>query len=159
VPGRYLLLCYFHAKDGVPHFAKGMVKEVTVAGPVAAAPPAPAVTQLEMIDFGYKMWPALPAGRQTIRVLNPTGQGHEVLIKRLTEGVTLEAGRAWIDSAAPKGPSPWIAWGGVNMEPGDTVFMTADFPAGYYRLVCFYKLAGEEQNHAERGMDEYIVVN
>jgi hypothetical protein len=45
------------------------------------------------------------------------------------------------------------------MEPGDTVFMTADFPAGHYRLVCFYKLAGEEKNHAQRGMDRFIVVN
>jgi hypothetical protein len=159
-PGRYVLLCYFHAADGVPHFAKGMVKEVIVAGPVTAAPPAAPVAQVDLVDFGYKLSAPIPSGTQTLRVLNPSGQGHEVIIKRLKAGVSLEEGKAWIArSEAAKGPSPWIAWGGVNMEPGDTVFMTADFPRGDYRLVCFYKLPGDSLNHAERGMDTFITVN
>lgn len=159
-PGRYALLCYFHAADGVPHFAKGMVKEVIVAGPVMAAPPAPPATELALVDFGYTLSAPIPAGHQTLRVVNPSLQGHEAIIARLKEGVTLEEGKAWIarpDSA--KGPSPWVAWGGVNMEPGDTVFMTASFPKGDYRLVCFYQLPGDSLNHAARGMDTFIAVN
>jgi hypothetical protein len=159
LPGRYLLLCYFHAKDGVPHYAKGMVKEVMVAGPVTGAASLPPAAQVEMVDFDYHVSAPLPAGRQTIRVLNPSGQAHEVLFKRLAPGTSLEAGQAWIAAGGREAPSPWLTWGGVSMEPGDTVFMTADFPAGHYRLVCFYRLPGEDRNHAERGMDRSITVN
>jgi plastocyanin len=159
LPGRYLLLCYFHASDGLPHYAKGMVKEVVVAGPVTAAASLPPATQVEMVDFDYPVSAPLPAGRQTIRVLNPSGQAHEVLIKRLAPETSLEAGRAWIAAGGQVAPSPWLSWGGVSMEPGDTVLMTADFPAGHYRLVCYYRLPGETKNHAERGMDRFIVVN
>lgn len=158
-PGRYVVLCYFESADHIPHFAKGMVKEVVVAGPVTPAPPSDPVSQVDLVDYSYVISAPLPAGRHTIRVVNPSGQGHEVIFKRLRDDVSLEAGRAWIDSAEmAKGRSPWDTWGGVNMEPGDTVFMTADFPAGTYRMSCYYMLPGDSLDHAQRGMDMFVTM-
>lgn len=162
-PGTYVLLCYFHT-DGAPHFAKGMIKEVVVAGPApepARAAPAHQV-EVAMVDFGFDLPAVMPAGTRTIRVVNPSSQPHEMLVSRLADGVTLEDARAWEDSAESlrKGPSPWTSIGGVgDIAPGDTIYMSTDFRKGTYRLACYYILPGEKQNHAARGMKQYVEVS
>lgn len=74
--------------------------------------------------------------------------------------MTLADTRAWEDAGEGRGPSPWIPMGGVReVAPGDTLYMTREFPRGTYRLACFYVTPGARENHARLGMQTYIEVN
>jgi hypothetical protein len=159
-PGVYVLLCYFSAPDHQPHFAKGMIREVMVQGEApASAPPIPDV-EVELVSFGFNLSKPLTAGSQVIRVVNPSGEPHEMIISRLKDGFTLEQAKARADSAEPKGPSPWENYGGVaDLTPGDTTTMTATLTPGTYRMFCYFQKEGETQNHAQRGMDRYFTVD
>ncbi len=153
VPGVYVMLCYFSAPDHQSHFAKGMVRELIVRGTApSAAPPQPDL-EVQLVSFGFGISAPVTAGTRIIRVVNPSDQPHEMIISRLKDGFTLEQAKARADSAEPKGLSPWENYGGVaDLTPGDTTVMTAAFSPGTYRMFCFFQAAGEEKNHAERGM-------
>lgn len=159
-PGVYVLLCYFHT-DGAPHFARGMIKEVTVTGAAQPlAPPPRHDAEIVMVDYGYEMPVPLAAGTRTLRVVNPSPQPHEVIIARLKDGMTLEDVRTWEEAGAGNDSSPWVAMGGVgDVGAGDSLYMTRDFPRGTYRLACFYVTPGAKENHARLGMKTYIEVN
>ncbi len=159
-PGTYVMICYFSAPDHQPHFAKGMIKEITVRGEAQpAAPPQPDV-EVQLVSFGFNVSTPITAGVHTIRVRNTSEQPHEMVVSRLKDGFTLEQAQARADSAEPKGPSPWKNYGGVaDLEPGDSITMTAEFPPGTYRMFCFFQDEGEKLNHAARGMSQVFTVD
>ena len=160
VPGVYVMLCYFSAPDHEPHFAKGMIREIMVTGPEQmAALPSPDL-EVALVDYSFVVSTPITAGTRVIRVINTSGQAHEMILSRLKDGVTLEQAKARADSAEPKGPSPWENYGGVaDLTPGDTTVMTATFTPGTYRMFCFFQGKDEKLNHAERGMMQMITVN
>jgi hypothetical protein len=160
-PGVYVMLCYFTAPDHQPHFAKGMIKEVIVrpAEPVEAPAMTPDI-DVQLVDFAFQVSKPLTAGVHTIRVTNPSAQAHEVVLSRLKDGVTLEQARARADSANPKGPPIWEAYGGVgDLAPGDTIVMTARFTPGHYQMRCMFQNKGETMNHSARGMQLSFTVD
>ncbi len=159
-PGRYVMLCYFGDSTHVPHFAKGMIKEVIVTKGATLAVQPPADLQIRTIDYGYTFSTPLKAGTRTIAVVNPTHQGHEMIMGRLKDGFTVEQARAHDDSTDPTGPSPWEQAGGVgDLAPGDTILMNATFKPGTYRLFCYFSVAGDSLNHYQHGMRTIITVD
>jgi hypothetical protein len=159
IPGVYVMLCYFSAPDHEPHFAKGMIREIVVTGRAAPAALPPADIEVALVDYSFTVSGPITAGAQTIRVINPSGQAHEMIIARLKDGHTLEEAKARADSTEPKGPSPWENYGGVaDLVPGDTTVMTAAFTPGTYKMFCFFQSKGERMNHAERGMTQFFTV-
>lgn len=160
VPGRYVMLCYFGDSLHVPHYAHGMVKEFIVAGPARSVAAVAPDLEVRTVDYDYTFSTPITAGHRTLRVINPMQQGHEMIMVRLKEGYTMEQARAWEDSTATKGPSPWERFGGVgDLSPGDTIVMSADFRPGTYNLYCYFKNKGNPKNHYDMGMNKYITVN
>ena len=77
-PGHYALLCFIPSSDRVPHFAKGMHRDLWVVGtPVRASEPRPDI-EIQLVDYAFALSAPLVAGRQTLKVHNAGPQHHEV---------------------------------------------------------------------------------
>src|SRR5205085_6427489 len=66
-PGDYAVLCFLTGADGIPHFAKGMIKPITVTaatGATAATKPNTTIT-ITLKDFDFDSPSTLPAATNT----------------------------------------------------------------------------------------------
>jgi len=151
-PGNYALLCFIPSADGVPHFAKGMVRPLTVtasSGPDAAAPTADIVMKLS--DYTFTPSTPLTAGKHTIRIENAGPQSHELFLVRLAPGKKASDLPAWV--AKMEGPPPAIPLGGVPaMSPNMVSYITVDLTPGDYALMCFIPDAKDGKPHFTHGM-------
>lgn len=161
-PGRYALVCFVDVPGGVPHVARGMVKELTVtpaaAGAPAAAAPSPDVV-LTLRDYRFDLSKPLARGRQTIEVRTAANtQPHEVELIRLAPGKTAEQMLAWLTK--PEGPPPGQGLGGVAATvPGSTNYFTAELTPGSYLLICFLPDAKDGKPHFMHGMTQTVTVS
>ena len=157
--GSYAVLCFVESADRVPHFAKGMIREITVVPVDAAAGPGPAAdARLVLQDYTFTLSPALAAGRRTVKVENGGPQLHEVEFVRLQPGKTAADVLAWFKSKA--GPPPGEPFGGTAaLQPGAVNLVTANFTRGDYALLCFVPDAGDGRRHVAHGMVAQIRVN
>jgi CubicO group peptidase (beta-lactamase class C family) len=161
-PGRYALVCFVDVPGGVPHLAKGMIKELTVTpaagGATVAAAPAPDVV-LTLRDYQFDLSKPLARGRQTIEVRTaPNTQPHEVELMRLAPGKTAEQMLAWLEK--PEGPPPGQGLGGVAATvPESTNYFTADLTPGSYLLICFLPDAKDGKPHFVHGMTKTVTVS
>jgi len=157
-PGSYALLCFVPSADGTPHFAKGMVRPLTVVADSGATAPAPeADVTMTLKDYSFSLSKPITAGRHTIKVESDGSQAHEVVLARLAPGKKAADLPAWIEK--PNGPPPAEPIGGVPaMAKGHTAFVTADFTPGDYALVCFLPDAKDGKPHFVHGMVEQIHV-
>ena len=157
--GSYAVLCFVESGDRVPHFAKGMIREITVVPGNATARLEPAAdARLVLEDYTYTFSPRLAAGRRTLKVENSGPQLHEVEFVRLQPGKTAADVLAWFKSK--EGPPPGEPFGGTAvLQPGAVNFVTADFTRGDYALLCFVPDAGDGRRHIAHGMVSQIRVN
>lgn len=157
-PGNYALLCFIPSADGVPHFAKGMVRALTVVPDSGAAAPAPtADLTMTLNDYSFTTSKPITAGRHTIKVENDGTQSHELLLARLTPGKKAADIPAWV--AKPDGPPPGEPIGGVPaMAKGRVAYVTADFAPGDYAFICFLPDAKDGKPHFTHGMIEQVHV-
>jgi uncharacterized cupredoxin-like copper-binding protein len=157
--GQYVLMCLVDIPDHVPHFAKGMVRPLTVAaasGPATAEPTADATVTLA--DYNFAVQGALTAGKHTIKIVNKGPQPHEFELIRLAPGKTARDMMAWIDN--PNGPPPGNAVGGVvAIVPGVSGYFTADMPAGDYAFFCFIPDGKDGKPHVEHGMVKEVKIS
>ena len=109
-PGNYMLVCFFTAADGKPHFMKGMTKMFVVkpAG-TAMAMPAGDVT-ITTKDYSFEITPSITAGTHTIRMVNAGPQLHEITVLKVAPGKTMAQVQAWMGSDM-KGPPPFVEMG------------------------------------------------
>jgi hypothetical protein len=158
-PGNYALICFIPSADGTPHFAKGMVRPLTVtasAGPAAPAPTADIVMTLS--DYTFTTSKPLTAGKHTIRIDNGANQTHEVFIARLAPGKKASDITDWV--AKPNGPPPADPLGGVSgMAKGTTSYMNVDLIPGDYALICFVPDAKDGKPHFTHGMIQQVHVS
>lgn len=151
-PGNYALLCFIPSADGVPHFAKGMVRPLTVtasSGPEAPAPTADIV--LKLSDYTFTPSTPLTAGKHTIRIENAGPQSHELFLVRLAPGKKASDLPAWVDKMV--GPPPAIPLGGVPaMAPNMVSYITVDLTPGDYGFFCFIPDAKDGKPHFTHGM-------
>ncbi len=159
MPGSYAMLCFIPSADGIPHLAKGMIRdlEVVPAPPARDEPEPHPDARLTLNDFGFELTPGLKAGRRTIRVENIGPQPHEVVLARLAPGKTLADARSWLEHR--EGPMPGEPYGGtVALHAGQVNFVTADFSRGEYVLLCFVPDSGDGRPHVAHGMIRQISV-
>jgi len=159
-PGRYVLLCYFRDPDHLPHWVKGMIKQVIVTPSRRGAPATTPDLEVRMVDYAFQLSAPVKAGLRTIAVINPSVNPHEMIVARLKEGQQLAEALADPDYGHPTLQSPWQMIGGVgDLHPGDTIFMSASFPAGTYQLTCYFGTRGDSMSHFMRGMHQVFTVN
>ena len=157
--GNYALLCFIPSADGVPHFAKGMVRPLTVTVNSGADTPAP-TADIVMTLNSYTFTPSKPitAGKHTIRLENAGSQSHEVFLARLDPGKKAQDIPTWLMKM--DGPPPAEPMGGVPaMAPKMVSYFTADFTPGDYALICFLPDEKDGKPHFTHGMIQQFHVN
>jgi hypothetical protein len=121
---------------GVPHFAKGMIKALTVTASTATAALPVATDSITLADYAFKLSRPLSAGSHTFRVVSEANQPHEVELLKLAPGKKAADVLAWIKN--PNGPPPGEGIGGTApAAKGIPVYFTADITPGDYVLLCF----------------------
>lgn len=157
-PGNYALVCFVPSADGVPHFAKGMVRPLTVTASADAAAPAPtADIVMTLSDYSFTTSKPITAGRHTIQIENAGTQSHELMLARLAPGKKAEDVPKWAEK--PSGPPPAEPIGGVPaIAKGTKAYITADFTPGDYAFVCFIPDAKDGKPHFEHGMVKQVHV-
>lgn len=154
--GAYALVCFVpDFSDGVPHFAKGMVKELTVTGKAGTAKLPQAKATVNLKDFAFEM-PKLSAGKLAVHVVNRGPQSHEWVLVQLAPGKTPDAFLGWVGAAMAgkvEGPPPGqFVGGGPNMASGKEVVVNLDLKAGSYVALCFIEDPKTGKPHAALGM-------
>jgi hypothetical protein len=134
--GNYAMLCVVDVPGGVPHFAKGMIKGLTVTASAGSSSFPAATDTVTLNDYSFKLSRPLTAGSHTFRVVSEANQPHELELIKLAPGKKASDVLAWIQN--PKGPPPGEGIGGTAPAvKGVPVYFKADLSAGDYVLVCF----------------------
>jgi hypothetical protein len=152
VPGNYVMLCFVDVPNGVPHFAEGMVRPLTVTPVTTADAAAPAAdVSVSLSDYNFALSQPLTSGRHIIKVEAAPGQPHELVLIRLAPGKTAKDLLAWM----PKmhGPPPGDVVGGASPSvSGTPVYVSVDLAPGKYMLICFLPDAKDGKPHFAHGM-------
>jgi hypothetical protein len=160
-PGNYALLCFLESDDGMPNFAKGMVKSFTVAAGESGGNAPKADSMVTLADFNFLGdVTSLPAKKTVIEVKNGGPQPHELTTIKLNNGVTVDQLKALLNSdTPPAGPPPIDDAGGLGaLQANLTGFVEFDLKAGNYAFVCFVPDAATGKPHAALGMIKAITV-
>ena len=158
-PGNYAIICFIPSSDGVPHFAKGMMKAFTVVPDPSAPTELPeADVIVSLTDYDFTFSTPLTAGQHRILIRNDGPQIHELYMAKLEPGKTLGDFLAWSETL--KGPAPSTTFSGVaNLNPGHQNLVTVDVTPGDYVLICFVPDAGDGKPHFAHGMAKQITVS
>jgi hypothetical protein len=151
--GTYALICVINSADGVPHMAKGMMRELTVTPATAATAATPLVGDVTITLADYSFTPSTPltAGKHTIRVVNSGPQPHEVVFVRLQPGKTGAEFAAFAEK--PEGAPPGELLGGASFIAGPVEnFVELELTPGNYAMMCFVPDAKDGKPHVAHGM-------
>ena len=151
-PGHYVAFCHVKSPDQVLHFAKGMMKELTVVP--AARPPAPwpsADLTVTLREYTFAWSRAPSRGWHRIAVRNLGSQRHELILSRLAPGKTTQDFIRWMNTQ--QGRPPVVPWGGTTDLPaGGSMLIEVYLEPGMYSTVCRVRDAGNGRPHDEHGM-------
>ena len=151
-PGNYALLCMIPSSDMMPHFAKGMVRPLTVTGTATGATVPAADVTLSISERGFAFSGPVTAGARTIRVENSNATPHEVIVIKLNDGATASDLVAWLLDGM-QGPPPGSGRGGtVALEQGAWNLVHTAFTPGNYALVDFMPNPADGRPNAAHGM-------
>ena len=165
-PGRYAAFCHVKSPDNVLHFAKGMLKLITVtpeqrgraqpmAGARAGLPEADLTVTLS--DYAFRFSHSPTRGRHRIAVTNRGRQAHEFILSKLAPGKTSADFVHWMDTQ--EGAPPVRPHGGAtDLPPGGTIVLDMDLEPGRYSAVCRVRDAVDGQPHDRHGMMTDFVV-
>lgn len=156
-PGSYVAFCHVKSRDRVLHFAKGMMKMVTVSGGrVSGRLPAADLT-VTLTDYKFTFSHPPTRGPHTIAVTNRGTQPHEFILSKLAAGKTSHDFVHWMDTQ--DGPPPVIPSGGTtDLPPGGTMVIQVDLDPGTYSVVCRVRDAHDGETHDRHGMLTQFVV-
>lgn len=146
--GTYALICFIPGEgDGVPHFAEGMVGQLdVVAGDTPAVPTADATYKVAK-GKAVEGPATLTAGRHTLKFeVAAGGDQLEPTLVRLNSGTTYAAlYTAFTKTFEGKTPPAvgtaaklpgQVVYGGLDLGPVTTFYLTVDLKAGNYALVA-----------------------
>lgn len=156
-PGSYVAFCHVKSPDRVLHFAKGMMKMVTVSGHrVSAQLRTPDLT-VTLTDYKFTFSHPPTRGPHMIAVVNRGTQPHELILSKLAPGKTSHDFVHWMDTQ--DGPPPVIPSGGTtDLPPGGTMVIAVDLSPGTYSAVCRVRDAHDGRTHDRHGMLSDFVV-
>jgi len=158
--GNYALLCAIPDSTGVPHFAHGMARALTVTASAAIPAPEPkpdAVVHLK--DYDFVVTGTIAAGRRTIRVVNDGPQVHEMVVAAMAPGKHARDLVAWVDAGMKGAPPAKPIGGATGLAPGGHETVQLDLPAGDYALLCFLPDAKDGKEHVTHGMMKDLKVS
>ena len=152
-PGDYAILSTVPDRDGVPHVASGMIRELTVTDPkVAKSEPVADVT-LDLVDFSFLPSEPLAVGEQTVRVNNQGSHPHEIWLAKLGEG---KSANDLLMALAPGSPTEDWVYNGLGglawIDPGSHGYFTANLEPGRYAFICFVPDEATGRMHFMLGM-------
>ena len=149
--GDYVFFCQIPAPDGVPHSAKGMLKDLTVTEGAEGTLPEADQTMVAT-DFAFDRAPSLKAGTNVLRLRNNGRQLHELSVIELASGKTVDDMVAW--ARQPSGPPPARYLGGVAIKAGEEATATLDLAEGRtYAVICeIPDFLGDFAPHVTKGM-------
>lgn len=158
--GNYALLCMIPDTAGMPHFAHGMVRALTVTP--SAATPAPMPTAdvvIHLKDYAFEITGNLTAGPHSIRIVNDGPQTHEMLIGQLAPKKKAMDMVNWVERGHMRGMPPVRPLGGATaLAPGASEVIAVNLVAGNYGLWCF--LPGPDgKDHVLHGMVKDLKVS
>ena len=157
-PGNYVLICFVDL-GGPPHFMKGMVRPLRVVPAKGPSAPKPKEdVTMTLLDYTFKLSAPIRPGKRTIRVHNAAAQHHEVELVELAPGVSLGDFMKWMETGMPGAPLGKAIGGIAGLEPRMSQYVTADFAAGNYALLCFLPDAKDGKPHLMHGMVQQIEV-
>jgi hypothetical protein len=128
-----------------------------------------AAATIRLLDFGFSVDSQMMAGEQTIRARNAGVEGHDLVMMKLAQGITLddvsrtmnpEAARRSGNSAKPPVPFESLGTpvGGIAaIHSGMDVYFTVTLTPGDYALLCM-ATAGDGRSHIEHGMIQLMTV-
>ena len=152
--GEYLLICAIPNAEGVPHYALGMFKTLTVTANADAVEPPEEDLWMDLVDFGFELSEEVTAGTHTFKVTNAGPQDHEAFLVELDRGASAEDFLAELERGARPGPPPGKPVGGVQViEMGDEGYFTTTFMSNRtYALLCFVEDPETGAPHFALGM-------
>jgi hypothetical protein len=158
--GNYALLCVIPDSAGVPHFAHGMVRALTVTASAAtpAMEPHPDVV-IHLKDYDFTILGNLTAGPHTVRIVNDGPQTHEVLFVAMAPGKMVKDFTTWIDRGMKGMPPARPMGGATGLAPGGQETVTLTLAAGSYGLICFWPDAKDGKEHFRHGMLKDVKVS
>jgi hypothetical protein len=157
-PGSYVAYCTIPAADGVSHFAKGMMKSITVTPSSRAHEALPASDiAISLSDYSFTFSHAPTRGHHVIAVTNTGSQPHELIMSQLAPGKHVTDFDHWIDSPATKPPVRPFG-GTTDFSPGETIVIQVDFVPGRYSLLCRVRDAHDGKPHSRHGMMKEFVI-
>jgi hypothetical protein len=122
-----------------------------LAGTGQQAPAPTATVGVDMVNFKFHMPSAVPAGRDTFRVVNSGTQPHEMGLFKLAPGKTMADVVAFLKSQ--KGQPPGSFAGGLfDLDPGQTSYLVQAVAPGNYVALCFVTDPKTHLPHAALGM-------
>jgi hypothetical protein len=157
--GNYAMLCFVPDSAGVPHFAHGMVRALTVTASAAtpAMEPHPDVV-IHLKDYDFTIQGNLTPGPHTVRVVNDGPQPHEMVIVAMAPGKMAKDFTTWVDRGM-KGMPPAKPLGGVTgLAPNGQATVALTLAAGNYALICFFPDAKDGKEHFRHGMVKDVKV-
>lgn len=154
--GSYAILCLVDLPGGVPHFAKGMIKPLTVkpaaAGAAVAAMPTADIT-INLSNYSFALSQEIAAGKHVFAVKTAPGQPHEVEIFKLAKGKSPDDLFKWMGGKMDTPPPVDAVLAGVAATSNAVnVSFSADFTPGDYLMVCFIPDATDGKPHFTKGM-------
>ena len=152
--GNYALMCLIPDSAGIPHFAHGMVRALTVtpSDETPAAAPTADVT-IHLKDYAFDVTGNLTAGAHTVRIVNDGPQTHEMLIAQMAPRKKAADLVSWVETAKMHGMPPAKPLGGATaLAPGASEVVTVNLAAGDYALLCFLPDARDGKDHVLHGM-------
>jgi len=152
--GNYALICLIPDTAGIPHFAHGMVRALTVtrSDETPASAPAADVT-IHLHDYAFAITGNLTAGAHTVRIVNDGPQPHEMLIARMAPRKKAAELVSWVETGKMRGMPPAKPFGGATaLGPGASEVVAVNLPAGDYGLFCFLPDAKDGKDHVVHGM-------
>jgi hypothetical protein len=122
-----------------------------LAGTGQQAPAPTATVGVDMVNFKFHMPSAIPAGRDTFRLMNSGTQPHEMGLFKLAPGKTMADVVAFLKSQ--KGQPPGSFAGGLfDLDPGQTSYLVQAVAPGNYVALCFVTDPKTHLPHAALGM-------
>jgi hypothetical protein len=155
--GNYAFICFIAGQDGVPHFAKGMLKGLTVTGNSTTSLPLPDGVNATGKEFSFDL-PALKAGTTTIRFRNTGQQEHVLGFAKVADGKTADDALNWLKTH--QGPPPLSFMGGPAVGVGGSNSFTAKLSKGTYVFYCPVPDATDpaQTPHFAKGMFQGVTI-
>ena len=159
--GNYVVVCFLVDPDGVPHFAKGMVKPIQVTAPTAGAattPPNAPVT-ITLRDFDFENPATIPSGSTTWRINNAGPQPHELQVAKLAAGGSTNDILNFFTTVPPAGRPTFQSVGGMQgLSPNANGFLTLNLQPGDYAFYCTLPDPNTGQRHLQQGMLKQVTI-